>query len=72
MSVVNEMCDFVTVLDEGKIIAQGLPDDIKRNPRVIEAYLGDSHETPHASRKLAERTMLRVDNLHADTVRAKC
>ena len=65
MSVVNEVCDFVTVLDEGKIIAQGLPDEIKRNPRVIEAYLGDNKETSTSSRKLSDPAMLRVENLHA-------
>ncbi len=65
MSVVNEVCDFVTVLDEGRIIAQGLPDEIKRNPRVIEAYLGDSKETSTSSRQLSDTAMLRVENLHA-------
>ena len=65
MSVVNEVCDFVTVLDEGKIIAQGVPDEIKRNPRVIEAYLGASKETTFSSRKLGETALLRVENLHA-------
>lgn len=65
MSVVNEVCDFVTVLDEGKIIAQGVPDDVKRNPRVISAYLGDSKESSYSSRKLGETALLRVENLHA-------
>lgn len=65
MSVVNEVCDFVTVLDEGKIIAQGLPDEIKRDPRVIAAYLGDSKESAYTSRQLGETALLRVDNLHA-------
>jgi branched-chain amino acid transport system permease protein len=65
MSVVNEVCDFVTVLDEGKIIASGTPDEVKRNPRVISAYLGESREIQTSSRALGEQPMLKVENLHA-------
>jgi branched-chain amino acid transport system permease protein len=65
MSVVNEVCDFVTVLDEGKIIARGSPDEVKRDPRVIAAYLGDSKETTTSSRALGETSLLHVEHLHA-------
>jgi branched-chain amino acid transport system permease protein len=40
MDVVTELCDAVTVLDGGRVIAEGRPEDVKRHPGVIAAYLG--------------------------------
>ena len=40
MDMVHDVSDWVIVMAEGRIIAEGTPDDISSNPAVIDAYLG--------------------------------
>jgi branched-chain amino acid transport system ATP-binding protein len=49
MGVVMDISDRVTVLDYGKLLAAGAPDEVRNDPAVIDAYLGVSHDDNAAS-----------------------
>ena len=40
MKVVADLCDRITVLQSGEVLAEGSYDEVSRDPRVLEAYVG--------------------------------
>jgi branched-chain amino acid transport system ATP-binding protein len=58
MDVVHDISDWVIVMSEGRVIAEGTPDQISANDAVIDAYLGSHHDAPlspaEEQRQLAE------------------
>ncbi len=49
MSLVMSVCDHIHVLDFGRLLVAGTPDEIRRNPAVLAAYLGSEWQTGAAS-----------------------
>ena len=58
MGLVLSVCDYIYVLDFGKIIAKGTPAEIRENPAVIKAYLGEEAGEIQAAGAAAAREVV--------------
>ena len=55
MDLVMKVCDRITVLDFGKVIANGTPAEVREDPRCTAAYLGRGRRGRRAARRRPRR-----------------
>lgn len=55
MHMVRHISDWVIVMAEGKIVAEGPPTEVMKNPAVIDAYLGAHHDSDLGTKKKASK-----------------
>ncbi len=55
MQVVMGVCEDIHVLDHGETIAHGTPDEVKKHPKVLAAYLGEEHEEEPAAKTVESK-----------------
>ena len=65
LSVVADLCDRITVLTRGEVLAEGDYETVSADPAVREAYLGPAMLTPVATAMPETRALLTVNELQA-------
>ncbi len=63
MDLVTSVCDRVVVLDFGRVIASGAPPEVRADPRVLDAYLGEAATPPGEPPAREASLMLEVQEL---------
>jgi len=69
MSLVMRVCDYIYVLDFGKVLAKGAPDEVRSDRKVIAAYLGEA--TPELTEGDAASEVIEATNGHAPAPRTE-
>jgi branched-chain amino acid transport system ATP-binding protein len=67
MDVVRDVSDWVVVMAQGEIVAEGPPDAVMANPAVIDAYLGAHHDAPLGSEEEEQQLRAAEEALDDDS-----
>jgi branched-chain amino acid transport system ATP-binding protein len=70
MDMVRDISDWVVVMAQGKVIAEGPPDSVMRDQRVIDAYLGSHHDQDLSTMEEAIHTQVTAELDHGDGPRS--
>ncbi len=60
MHVVRHISDWVVVMAEGRIVAEGSADTVMADPAVIDAYLGAHHDTDLGEEEVSEEALAEI------------
>jgi neutral amino acid transport system ATP-binding protein len=60
MHVVRHISDWVAVMAEGRLVAEGSADTVMSDPAVIDAYLGAHHDTDLGAEEVSEEDLAEI------------
>jgi neutral amino acid transport system ATP-binding protein len=66
MDMVRDISDWVVVMAQGRIVAEGPPDVVMADPAVIDAYLGAHHDAPLTAEEEQEQVAAAAEELEAE------